>query len=74
LFNKLSDSAKEQMVAGTWESSGVNASRIASMSCAPMISFSNYPMHGRREGKEEAKKMLAEFEEVGSGFSYEMAF
>lgn len=27
---------------------------------------SNYPMHGRREGKEEAKKMLLEFKEVST--------
>ncbi|KIM99093.1 hypothetical protein OIDMADRAFT_127002 [Oidiodendron maius Zn] len=27
---------------------------------------SNYPMHGRREGKEEAKKMLPEFKEAFS--------
>lgn len=27
----------------------------------------NYPMHGRRNGKEAAKKMLAEFKEACTG-------
>lgn len=35
---------------------------------------SHYPMHGRREGKVEAKRMLLEFKQVGISMARQPSF